>query len=248
MKCLISILFHSFLAITILSSYTQAETIVLDVFDQGTYNSGFGYDSHFPNETKAGTGQTTYIRSDNPGAVYRHFHNAFFVFDLTSIIDNVYSANFEIKLHDYNSRDASESFVIYDVTTPIDVLIAGGRHLWDPIGIDLETGTEYGSATIRQTDVASIISIQLSDTAIFDLNSSFGGFFAVGVHSTTSDNPQPGLYNIDYISFGEQGDGVQQLVLETTPVPEPSTVLLLSSGLVGLINFRRKLVRDRWRN
>ena len=245
MRCLTSILFHSFLAITILSSYTQAETIALDVFDQGAYNSGFGFDSHFPNETKAGTGQTTYIRSDNPGAVYRHFHNAFFVFDLTSIIDNVYSANLEIELHDYNSRDASESIVLYDVTTPIDVLVAGGRHLWNPIGIDLETGNEYGSATIRQTDIASIISIQLSDTAIFDLNSSFGGFFAVGVHSTTSDNPQPGLYNTDYISFGEQGDGVQQLVLETTPVPEPSTLILLGTGLLGLAGWGRKKFRKK---
>jgi len=240
MKYFISILFYSFLAIIILSPHSQAETIVLDVFDQGTYNSGFGYDSHFPNETEAGTGQTTYVRPENPDRVYRHFHNAFFIFDLTSINNDIYSAYLEIELQNYYSRDPSESFTVYDVATPIDVLIAGGRHLWDPIGIDLETGTEYGSATIRQTDVASIISIQLSDAAIFDLNSSFGGFFAVGVHSTTSDNPQPGLYDIDYFSFGEQGDGIQQLVLETTPVPEPTTIFLFGSGLIGLIGFRRK--------
>lgn len=242
MKCFIKILFHSFLAIIFLSPYSQVEALVIDVFDQGTYNSGFGYDSHFPNETEAGTGQTTYIRPDNPDRVYSHFHNAFFIFDLTSINDQIYSATLSIELQSYYSRDPFESFTVYDVATPIDSLRAGGRHLWDPIGIDLESGTAYGSATIQQTDIASVISIQLSDAAIFDINSSFGGYFAVGIHSTTSNNPQPGLYDIDYFDFGEQGAGVQQLVLENTvaSVPEPATILLLGTGLVGLLGFGRK--------
>jgi hypothetical protein len=71
------------------------------------------------------------------------------------------------------------------------------------------------AADIQVTDVGSVISIELSKEALTDLNSSLGSLFAVGVHSTTSDNPEPGVYNIDFIGFGEQGDGIQQLELNT---------------------------------
>ena len=38
----------------------------------------------------------------------------------------------------------------------------------------------------------------------------------------------------------DSGYGIDQVTLGVTPVPEPSTLLLLGSGLVGLIGFRRK--------
>jgi hypothetical protein len=233
----------SILAVLILSPCQHAGALVIDAFDQGTYNSGYGYPSHNSGDTETGTGQTTYLRPDNPGAVYRHYHNAFFVFDLKSINSDIYSAKLEIELKSYESRDPSESFVVYDVTTPIDELIAGGRHLWNPIGLDLESGTEYGSGAVKQSDVGSIVSIKLSASAIFDLNSSLGGLFAVGAHCITAGNPQPGLFNIDYINFGEQGDGVHRLILGTTPVPEPATMLLLGTGLIGLAGWGKKRYR-----
>ena len=198
----------------VLQTYPVFSDLYFDVFDQGTYNSGYGYDSHFPNETEAGTGQTTYIRPDNPEGVYRHFHNAFFVFDLSSVNNYITAGKLNLQLQRYDSRDTTESFVVYDVTSPIDDLIEGGRHLWSTIGLDLESGKEYGYATTQETDVGSVISIELSKEALTDLNSSLGSLFAVGVHSTTSDNPEPGVHDIDFIGFGEQGDGVQQLELK----------------------------------
>lgn len=197
----------------VVQAYPVFSDLYLNVYDQGTYNSGYGYDSHFPNETEAGTGQTTYIRPDNPDRVYRHFYNAFFVFDLTSENNYITAGKLNIQLQRYDSRDTTESFTVYDVTIPINELLAGGRHLWSTIGLDLMTGKEYGSATIQETDVGSVISIELSKEALIDMNSSLGGLFAVGVHSTTSDNPEPGVYDIDFIGFGEQGDGIQQLEL-----------------------------------
>jgi hypothetical protein len=189
----------------VVQAYPVFSDLYLSVFDQGTYNSGYGYDSHFPNKTEAGTGQTTYIRLENPDKVYRHFHNAFFVFDLTSANNYITAGKLNLQLQRYDSRDTTESFTVYDVTSPINDLLAGGRHLWSTIGLDLMSGKEYGSATIQETDVGSVISIELSKDALTDMNSTLGGLFAVGVHSTTSDNPEPGVYDIDFIGFGEQG-------------------------------------------
>jgi len=197
----------------VLQAYPAFSDLYLNVFDQGTYNSGYGYDSHFPNKTEAGTGQTTYIRPENPDRVFSHLHNAFFVFDLTSANNYITSGKLNLQLQRYDSRDSTESFTVYDVTSPINDLLEGGRGLWSTIGLDLMSGKEYGSATIHETDVGSVISIELSKEALTDMNSSLGGLFAVGVHSTTSDNPEPGVYDIDFIGFGEQGDGVQQLEL-----------------------------------
>jgi hypothetical protein len=44
-------------------------------------------------------------------------------------------------------------------------------------------------------------------------------------------SPTNGTIFIDNFSFGSVGD---------TPVPEPSTILLLGTGLLGLIGYRRR--------
>ncbi len=156
------------------------------------------------------------------------------------------------------STNSSETFTIHDVSTPVSDLLAyrpacgsyppppgclppaPNSNYGQMIFNDLGSGPIYGTSQVFPSDVNNVLSIELSTDAINAINQaiSSGKMFAAGI----SLNNLLGSPNEKYILFSDTEESpIHQLNL--TPVPIPSTMLLLGSGLVGLIGFRRKFKR-----
>ena len=113
---------------------------------------------------------------------------SFFVFELDVIDALVTKAALVIHFNGaaYNSLDGSETFAVYDVSTDIDTLRAGGDKdtpgldaIWD----DLGSGHKYGSHTFTASEQDTFVRIPLDATA--RLKARAGGKLALGGAITT---------------------------------------------------------------
>jgi hypothetical protein len=110
----------------------------------------------------------------------------FFVFDLSAVDRPILGA--ELRLFNptsgYISPDSTETFTLFDVSTPIAALRANGSGRTD-IFADLGSGASFGSQTVSAVDNGHVVSVSLNSPALANLNSSRGSFFAVGGAITT---------------------------------------------------------------
>lgn len=117
---------------------------------------------------------------------------------------------------------------VWDVTTPpsfFDRAFTSGGSLinrtWPERAayLDLGEGVAYASASLDTG--ASTPSLTLSAGALAALNAARGGIFAIGLTGPSS--------------FRMTLDGLQ---LQLTPVPEPSSAVLLLAGCAGIVAWR----------
>jgi hypothetical protein len=177
----------------------QSATVVVDANNTGAYrNSGF-HDSSNLNFIvgKIGTLQ---------------FHN-FFVFDLSGVQGKVKSASLSVYSPEfsYNSTDASETYTVFDVSTPVSTLTADNANAVD-IFNDLGSGAAFGSTDVPNDSDNTFITFALNAAAVDAINS-IHTQFAIG-GALTSLNPSTDQYIFG--GTGDFGDVVQlNLTLES---------------------------------
>ena len=218
----------------------SASALTLDIVDRGRYApSG----SHDPTNLD-------YTAGDCRGpvcAVGADDLRNFFVFDLSTVTGPIIAATLKLwnpplefplrPGHGFKSDQTSETYVVFDVTTPIADLVAGspGAAAWG----DLGGGTVYGSHVATQLDIGLFAEISLNSAALVAMNSSSGLFAFGGAITTLNDVPDE-EHLFAFTEFvGTPGVSILDLTVGPDTVPEPGVPLLLAASLLGLALCRR---------
>ena len=209
-------------------SPARASAAVIDALDSGWWDSGGYHDSAVKN----------YYVGGGFGLNDRNF----LVFDLSELSGVITSATLRLEnpVNGYSSPDPTESYTLFDVSTPIAVLRASGSGPGNiPIFNDLGSGSMLGSTTVSRGGSSAVV-VQVSFTAagLAYLQNAVGGQVAIGGALTSSDtNPD----NIESLFGFTSAANVRQLDVQigATAIPEPSMTLLVGVGL--LVSGRRRV-------
>jgi hypothetical protein len=111
---------------------------------------------------------------------------SYFGFQIPNFSGNVDSVTLKLEVARYDSPDASESFFVYDVSTPL-ATVTSNPNPWSAIFNDLGSGTSYGSFVLNASVVGTVKSVILTP-AITGVSNARGSTFAVGVAEYTNSN------------------------------------------------------------
>ncbi|MEX2112256.1 MAG: hypothetical protein WD845_03680 [Pirellulales bacterium] len=159
-------------------------------------------------------------------------HHNYFIFDLAAIPANhdVIAAELflEMPLGGYLSPDASETYTLFDVTTPIAQLqqsYSAGDATGQAIFVDLGAGTPLGSTSVSEADEQTQVAFALSAAGLAWINQAGAGLVTIG-GALTSLSHGPDEYEF---AFGFTGDNsVRFLRVTTVEVPEPASLFIAS--------------------
>ena len=224
-----------------LSSSAAAATITIDAIDTGWYATyGRG----------GGTGVQNYITGGNAGFGETR---SFFVFDLLGIDAPIVSAT--LRLYNpsravsgdsgdgYASVDATEIMTLHSVETSLAALMGatGGLGAFT----DLADGTLYGSRTVSAADNGTLVSFDLNQSALWDLNAASGLFaFGGSVANLGTGDESMFAYTGGPLNHSFVSNITRELIIETAPVPvpEPASILLFGTGVFAFVGrtWRRR--------
>ena len=208
-----------------LGQTASAATYTIDYTDSGWYNASSGHNPSNDNYIVGnccGTGE------------YRNF----LVFDLTGVTGTIVSATLEAESPSTLTPDPSETWTLYDVTTPVATLVAGGVSA--AIFSDLGSGTSYGNVTVAN-GYTGIVTVTLNANAIAALNAAKGSSIAIGGALSTL-----GAGSDEFIFADSFGGYVRRLTIQTVATPVPTMnewgmiIFMVFAGLVSLYYLRRQ--------
>jgi hypothetical protein len=156
----------------------------------------------------------------------------FFVFDIPDVPIDAAQLLVLNPPGGYASVDASETYAVFDVSTPVADLVAGGNNR-NTIFVDLGSGLLFGSTVISEQDNGQTVAITLTPDAVAGLNDARGQLFAIGGALTSIEES-----GRQYVFLTSQLDANVILSLaEPLPVPEPPGAALLAAALTVLIGL-----------
>lgn len=145
------------------------------------------------------------------GNFFVDYWHDFFVFDLSGLSGVLTGATLEVDSGDcpYDSPDSSETWRLYDVSTPLGTLTGGTGGV--AAYTDLGSGTTYGSS-VFDSSIPSYtpVSVPLNASGIAAIQAALGGGFGIGGAVTTLN----GLDDTEFVLGCSEGGRTQQLVLE----------------------------------
>lgn len=153
----------------------------IQAIDTGWYDS-FGF--HGPTNTNYFVGQLDATRQLRD----------FFAFNTSSLQGTILSAQLQAfnpggVNAGYLSPDPTETLELFDVSTPISNLVAGGSGL-TAIYDDLGTGTSFGTRVVSAADNGTLISMNLNAAGLAALGAAGGQFAIGGTLTTIADNTE----------------------------------------------------------
>lgn len=206
----------------------SAAVITFDATDSGWYRSVDGF--HDP------VNENFFVGGDpNAAAEFRDF----FVFDLFSqpVPGTILSVTLRIQNLPLDNTAASpqggETYEVFGFGGSIGDLTGGTSSFGD-----LGSGAFFGSRDMLNSNVAQLLDVSFNASGVSAVESGLGGLFAVTGLITTIDDGTFATDGEDFFegpNMDDVGDTTRQLIIETVAIPEPSTVLLLGSGLLGLV-------------
>ncbi len=168
------------------------------------------------------------------------------LFTLTNSTTGVAVPTFCLELDEYVSLGTK--YYVTDVSD--DIASGGGRNTDDGDQLSgatkwlysqfLQTPSDYNAAAVQLA--VWVLEDEYADKADFNWNDwGATGAQALSYYNLAIDNANLAPSNIFVVDLVDAQGGRVQSYLIAAPVPEPATMLLLGSGLLGLAWLRRKL-------